>query len=215
MMVTPTIPLPTNELPPHDEGLDQNLAQVGDLIHRVPQLLGVEGEHTAVLQHPPHGDHAAAGQDVDVAGELARPVHGHLCSPSLGCTTIRPPLRAPREPQIPIRLPGRGPRPRVPPAGGPAPSAAPACRRVRIGKAMSRSVAMSAARKEGDRNVAVRSSGEPRLSSPAMSDSLADPLRVAVAAAREAGRSSGKSSTALVARGATATTPTSMLSPRR
>jgi hypothetical protein len=94
---------PEQQLPAHDERLDHRLAQIGHLVHRVPQLLGVEREDPAVLQHPPHDDDAPAGQGVHVAGELADPVHRDL---SLALAGVRHDLDGPlehhEEPETPV-----------------------------------------------------------------------------------------------------------------
>ena len=102
------------------------------------------------------------------------------CSPSVVCTTISIGALEHHEEPHPDRLPGRGPRPR-------ARYAVVAARRqlVQLSRGEDREGDVALGGHVG-RNVAAAGRRTATIL-PAMSDSLADPLRVAVAAAREAG----------------------------
>ena len=67
--------LTQEQLAAHEERLEDLLADIGQLVHRAPELGGVHLQHAAVLGHAGVHDGRAAGEHVDVTGELAGSVH--------------------------------------------------------------------------------------------------------------------------------------------
>jgi hypothetical protein len=66
------------QVPPHEKGLDDGLAEIGELVHRPAQLTGAELHDPAVGGGLRGHQRAPAREHVHVAGELAGLVHRDL-----------------------------------------------------------------------------------------------------------------------------------------
>ena len=65
------------QLPSHEEGLQKRRADIGELVHHLPQLLCVELDDPTVAGRPRLHQHGSAGKRVRRRGEPAGPVPHH------------------------------------------------------------------------------------------------------------------------------------------